>query len=254
MTLLLALGLSQAQERPVFINDAADHFTIDIQDNVYLWKESTLKKYNADGTLDCRYSNPAYGTITAVDAKIPSKILVFFQESGMLVLLDNKLSPIGNNLNLLENNLFFITLAALSSTQQLTLYDNNEQTLYLTDFYSNILQRTQCDFATDFHPTEIAINLDKEMVLTDPKSGLFFFDPFGSFVKRVALTDVSSVNYWGNDIYYLKDSAVYRYDLRALDNTLLIDGLNDAKAFARSNKYIYYLDHSGKLFRHLIKP
>lgn len=250
---LFALELLQAQERIAIIDQPYDHFTIDIQENIYLWKDAMVSKYSPTGELISQYSNPTLGTITHVDAKIPSKILVFFKESGTIVLLDHNLSPIANPSNLLCNNFFNITLAAVSNINQLALYDATAQQLYITDFNLNILYQSECNFSTEFTPTLLSQNLGKKILLTDTLAGLFLFDHFGTFEKRIALPHISFVDFWNNDIYYLKEGNIYKYNHITLEHNLFADRLYQIKEFKRYNHNIYYLSHSGKLYKYPIR-
>ncbi len=245
--ILVALGPIPAQEQPVLSSNIREHYSLDILENIYCWQGSELEKYSSQGALLYRYSNPSYGYITYVDTKIPSKIMVFFKETGTLVLLDNTLSPIGNEIKLWDKGLYTIELATMISTNQLALYDPNAQKLYLMDLTTAVLNEVQFDFPPEFYPTEIDINLDKDIVLTDPTLGLFFFDQFGTYEKRVALTNLRSVEFWNNEIYYIKDNVLYRYDPLSLQNTLISEGLLEVREFKISDKKIYYLDSTGKI-------
>ena len=244
---IVALGFSYAQERPSFMQSPCDNFTVDLHENLYLWKDAVLEKRTADGKMLAQYSNPALGTIRNVDASIPSKILVFHQESGTIVLLDNTLSPAGNSLSLLDHGLYSITLAAFAGTNRIALFDDAAQQLLLTDLDLNIVNSTPIDAGPDFHPALIETSLDKNVLLADSRLGILFFDKFGSFEKKLPLTDIRSMQMQGNNLFYLKDDNLYNYDLLALDIILVSDGLSDTKAFRRTNSDLYLLDKEGFL-------
>ena len=89
----VALSVS-AQERLFFTDKLYESVTTDLQGNVFLSMGSTLDTYTADGIKRLNYSDPTWGNISRVDAGIASKILVFYQESGTILLLNNELSPI----------------------------------------------------------------------------------------------------------------------------------------------------------------
>ena len=244
---IVALGFSYAQERPSFIQSPCDNFTVDLHENLYLWKDAVLEKRSTDGKVLAQYSNPALGTIRSVDASIPSKILVFHQESGTLVLLDNTLSPAGNALSLFDHGLYSITLAAFAGTNRIALFDDAAQQLLLTDLDLNIVNSTPVDAGPDFHPTLIESSLDKNVLMADSLLGILFFDKFGSFERKLPLTDVQSMQMQGNNLYYLKDDNLYNYDLLALDIILVSNGLSDIRAFRRTNSNLYLLDKEGIL-------
>jgi hypothetical protein len=246
---IVALGFSYAQERPSYILPPCDDFTVDLHGNLYLWKDAVLEKHSETGKVLAQYSNPSLGTIRSVDASIPSKILVFHQESGTLVLLDNTLSPAGNALSLFDHNLYSITLAAFAGTNRIALFDDAAQQLLLTDLDLNIVNSTPIDAGSDFHPALIDVSLDKNILLSDSLLGILFFDKFGSFERKLPLTGVKSLQMQGEHLYYLQEGNLYNYDLSALDIILVANGLSGVKAFRRTNSTLYLLNDKGALIQ-----
>lgn len=246
---IVALGFSYAQERPSFIHEQCDHFTVDIQDNLYLWKDAALNKYGPDGQLLFSYLSHDSGNIDNVDANIPSKILVFYKDAGEINILDNTLSPVGNALSLFDHNLFSITLVAFAGANRIALFDNNTHQLILTDFSLNILSTTPVNFGDQFNPTRIEVALDKSIVLIDTTYGLFFFDNFGSYEKKTPLPHVISAQWQGSQLYYLKEDGLYKYDIPALDFILVTKDVQNARDFRRTYKNLYILGPDGEVQR-----
>ncbi|MBO7587328.1 MAG: hypothetical protein J6T13_09180 [Bacteroidales bacterium] len=244
---IVALGLSYAQERPSFIHRQCDHFTVDIQENVYIWKDATLEKYDPDGNLMSNYSNYELGDICNVDASIPSKILVFHKEASVITILDNTLSPVGNRLSLFEHNLFSVTLAAFAGANRIALFDNSTHQLILTDLSLNIASTTPVNFGEQFNPTSMAIALDKSIVLIDTTYGLFFFDNFGTFERKILLPNILAAQWQGNFFVYLKDGKLQKYDIFAMDSILIADGLADITEFRLTNKKLFLLGLDGRI-------
>lgn len=248
---IIALGTACAQERS-FIPKKFEHFTVDLLDNFYGWNDDKLEKYNSRGEIVASYSDKSLGSITYVDASIPSKILVFHQESGTLLFLDNKLAPAGNSINLFDKELFSISLVALLSSNSIALYNVSSQKLIISDLDLNITHTTPCDFSKDFNPNLINTFLDKEILLID-QSGLYFFDKFGSFEKRIAITDILSSQLNKDILFYVRQDQLYRYDLLTLDMGNISTNVTSIKEFHISNLHLYILDHSGSIFKQQIK-
>ena len=246
---IVALGSCFAQERPSFIDTRCENFTTDIQDNIYIWRESTLEKYSSEGEFLCAFSSPAFGDIAVVDASTPSKVLVFYKEGGIILFLDNKLNSIGNELNLFEHDLFSISLTALCNTNHIVLYDESAHDLIITDLNLNIKSTTHCRFEKTFSPFSIEVNFDKEIMLVDSTSGIYLFDKFGTFEKSLPFHGITSAQLFGNDIIYYKNSSIYRYDKFALDNILILSGVSNIKKFEKTKCYIYTLVNKGYLYR-----
>ena len=212
--ILVALGVANAQERRPFSSYPFEHYTVDLFDNVYAWSGPSLMQYDRDGNLVRNYSNPSLGTITHVDASYPSKILVFYQEAACIVLLDNQLSPIGNTLDLLAHNLFTISLAAMAGTSKIALYDNQNQTLLLSDLQLNITGTTHCQMESDFHPTSMQSSQEKNILLTDTTKGVYLFDILGSFQQKIMLPNTICAQMVGDELVYLQNGILRFYHLQ----------------------------------------
>ena len=178
VTLLIAIsiGLGQAQS----LSDVThSHFTTDIQNNIYTWSGSSLTKYTTQNTpageILWVFDKPVYGNISSVDANV-IKTLVFYQESGKIVLLDNTLSPIGNELDLFEHDLTSVTLAALFGNNRIVLFDETNQDLYITDLNLNVVSKTHCNFPEEIAPFSLQSESDHCIMLVDSLKGVFFFD------------------------------------------------------------------------------
>lgn len=248
---IIALDTAHAQERS-FVPKKFDHFTVDLLDNLYGWNDEGLEKYTPTGELTASYSNKSLGPITAVDVSIPSKIMVFYQESGTIQILDSKLSPLGNSLDLFGKGLFSISLAAISSSTSIVLFDVSTQELISSDLNLNITHTTPCNFSKEFQPNLINIRLDNEILLID-RSGLYFFDKFGSFEKQIAITDITSSQYYKKRLFYLQYDQLYKYDILTLERETISTREVAVKEFHISNDYIYLLDKSGSIFKYQIK-
>jgi hypothetical protein len=211
---LVALGVTNAQERRLFNTTPIENYTVDLFDNVYAWDGTSMVQYDRTGNTLRHYSNPALGTITYVDASYPSKILVFYQEAGCIVLLDNQLSPIGNTLNLLDHNLFTISMAAMAGTSKIVLYDQQNQTLILSDIQLNITGTAHCQMESDFHPTSMQSSQEKTIMLTDTTKGVYLFDILGSFQQKIMLPNTICTQIVGDELVYLQNGILRFYNMR----------------------------------------
>lgn len=243
---IVALCTVSAQERPSFNSTTYDHFTTDVQENLYCWKGSSLDKYSNAGKLAYHFSQLQYGEITSVCASIASKTVVFYKESGIILLLDNKLAPIGNPLNLFEHNLFTISLVAMTGTNQLALYDEVNQNLIITDLNLNILTKTFCDFGPEFRPTVIETQLDKSILLADSSCGIFLFDKYGTYDKRIAMPNISQMQYYGNMLLLLKENELFAYTFPSME-LQRIDINQKTSQFRIGKSQLFYLDPSGRI-------
>lgn len=221
INLLIALSIGLGQAQPLF-NTSPEHFTTDNQNNIYTWRGARLTKYSTQNTPAGEvlwvFDKPLYGNISSVDANV-IKTLVFYQESGKIVLLDNTLSPIGNELDLFEHDLNSVTLAALFGNNRIVLFDETNQDLYITDLNLNVVSKTHCTFPEEIAPFSLQSEPDHCIMLIDSMKGIFFFDRFGTFEQRLPITGILSAQLSGENIIYLKDNSIYFYNRKKLEQS-----------------------------------
>lgn len=212
ITLTVALSL-QAQERLFFTEKPYERVTTDIQGVVYLTNDNQLESYTLDGQLLRNYSEQTAGNITTVDAGIASKILVFYRESGSIMLLNNELAPTGNPLSLFDKSLMTVSLAAMGSSNKMVLYDEVNQNLILTDLSLNIQSQSHITFPDEFHATDMQVVPEHRIALLDTIHGICLFDFFGTFEREIPIPGIERMQLMKDRIVYLRDGQLWRYEL-----------------------------------------
>lgn len=246
ITLLIAISIGSGQAQSLF-NTTHDHFTTDIQGNIYTWSGSNLTKYTPAGDVLRVFDKPLYGNISSVDANV-IKTLVFYQESGKIVLLDNTLSPIGNELDLFAHDLTSVTLAALFGNNRIVLFDETNQDLYITDLNLNVVSKTHCSFPEETTPFILQSESDHCIMLVDSLKGAFFFDRFGTFERRLSITGILSAQLSGDNLIYLKDNILYQYNRKKLEQTQTFPSfIPNSKEIRLTGTWLFILDKDGLL-------
>ena len=247
ITFTVALS-AHAQERLFFADKVYESVTTDIQGNLYLTSGTSLDFFTPDGKRHLNYSNPSWGNITQVDAGISPKILVFYRESGVIVLLDNELSPIGSPLNLFEKSMMTISLAAMGNPNKIVLYDETNQDLLITDLNLSTLTRSHISFPGEFHPTDIQVVPEHRIALLDTTHGICLFDFFGTFEREIPIPGVKAMQLMKDKILYLKDNKLYQYSLPTTSSPMSIETINiqlpSIKQFRFFQNKLYYIDEN----------
>ena len=245
ITFTVALGCANAQER-LFFDTPCENITTDIQGNVFLSHGYNLNMFSADGTKLLNYSEPTNGNISMVDAGIAAKILIFYQESGVITLLNNELAPIGNPLNLFDKSLMTVSLAAMGNPNKIVLYDEANQDLLITDLNLNTLSQTHISFPGEFHPTDMQVLPEHRIALLDTIHGICLFDFFGTFEKEIPIPGVKAMQLMKDQIIYLKDNKLYRYSLPSDSSPMSIEEIDirlpNIKQFHFFQNTLYYID------------
>ena len=246
MTFTVALS-AHAQERLFFADKPYKSMTTDIQGNLYLWFESNLDFFTPDGKRHQNFSDQTWGSITKVDAGIASKILVFYRESGTIVLLNNELAPIERPLDLFGKSLTTVSLAAMGNPNKIVLYDEANQDLIITDLSLNLLSRSHITFPGEFHPTDMQVVSEHRIALLDTLHGICLFDFFGTYEREIPIPNVKAMQLMKDQIIYLKDSKLYSYTLPTTSTPMNVEELetgplNLIKQFHIFKNVLYYID------------
>ena len=224
MTLLLYMMGVKAQQpsTPVVIEQSAETIALDPQGNIYAVNDATLYKYAPDGTLLYTYNDNMLGHISSIDVDNPLKIILFYRDAGFIIFLNDKLSPIGDKVNLFFKGFTTIGLATYSTRNELILYDESNTDLVILDFYFREKERVHYDFQ-EFHPMLLQDVNEKMIVMQDSQQGVFFFDNFGTFEKNIAIASELPVQIIKDQIFYVKNNQLNRYNFQRLDQQQLCE-------------------------------
>jgi hypothetical protein len=252
ITFIVALGCANAQER--LFDMPCEGITTDLQGNVFVTRGTNLELLSADGKRQRNYSEPTHGNITSVDAGIASKILVFYRESGTILLLNNELSPICSPINLFDRSLMTISLVAMGNPSKIVLYDEANQNLIITDFSLNTISQSHITFPGEFHPTDMQVVPEHRIALLDTLHGICLFDFFGTFEREIPIPGIKAMQLMKDQIIYLKDKAVYQYILPSETSPMSISSLEitiPVKAFHLWRNELYIIDDQDVAWKYL---
>ncbi len=219
------LSLANAQQTAGFVweRSVAGNFTdlqVDNLDNIYLLSASgQLKKYNKAGDSVGVFNDiRRYGRIHAMDVSNPLKVLLYFKDFGTVVTLDRFLSR-RDVLDLRKLNLLQVKAIAQAYDNGFWVFDEQEAKLkHLNDAGQITDQFT--DFRILFDPMpspRVLVDQNKILYAYDPAQGIYLFDYYGSFKKRLPYTgwkEFTVINGW---VLGRSDEALYSYDPVKMD-------------------------------------
>lgn len=210
-------GISFAQTQILHAN--ADYIKMDPYGNIYAIKEAQLSKFSPQGKLISSYSNNGLGVISSIDVFNPMKIMLFYQDAGVILFLNEQLSLINDPIYLHNINYFTISLASYSADNQIHIYDYANKYLITLDFFMRELSRTPVNFPA-FNPIKMIELEEKNLALYDPNVGVFLFDIFCTYNKSIPITANTSVEVTSDLIYYTKDNDVVIYNYKTMDTEI----------------------------------
>jgi WD40 repeat protein len=197
-------------------NVHADYIKIDPYGNIYAVKEAQLSKFSPQGKLLYSYSKNSLGVISSIDVFNPMKIMLFYQDAGMLVFLNEQLALINEPISLFDANYPTVSLASYSSANQIHLYDNTGKYLVTLDFFMREISKTPINFPA-FNPTKMIELEEKSLAFHDPETGIFLFDAFGTFNKLIPIITSHPVTVTPELIYYTNNNEVVFYNYKTLN-------------------------------------
>lgn len=251
---LLLLGTLSAHaqlkpERKIFRKNAIG-LDVDPIGNYYLYTRSEIFKYNPFDTLFSRYSELQNGPITSLDVSNPMKITVFYATFSKVLFLDNTLNPTFTSTDLYSLQLETATLVCSSFDNGFWVFDAPSFSLTRINSFGetdrtvkNINQLT----GIDIKPVAMR---EKEnlLYLADPAYGLFVFDIFGGFLKKIPVPGIRDFSVIQKNVFYERDDKLFKFDTRlAEESAVPLPGHNIRQARVEKDR-LYILTDEGELY------
>lgn len=237
------------------INTVSSYFTVDGLRNIYYINASDeIVKYNCKDSTTITYSNLNLGKPTFIDVSNPLKILVFYPDRQLIVILDNQLSELLIlRLNGRSNTPNYQpgVICKLTGTDHIWMYDELSRKLIRLDESGKVIAASEIfdqlfDFSVEV--TKIFSTNDKIYLYAEDE-GLLVFDAYANYVNTIPF--VQSVQQVTDKyVIALSGSSIMWYDLRTgeiLSTNLGVDGIHqlyidEGIFFLRSDNRIYSAD------------
>ena len=188
---------------------------VDNLDNLYIISSTgQVKKFGPKGdSIGVFNGIRAHGKLTAIDITNPLKPLLFYKDFSNVVVLDRFLAN-RVSLNLRKYNILQPSAIGLSYDNNIWVFDTYDNKLKKMDEAGNLLLQTD-DFRTLFNqpfaPQKI-INENGFVYLADSAVGIFVFDNYGTFKRKIALKNWNAIDVTNGRIVRLSKDAVVVYN------------------------------------------
>lgn len=208
-------GFQKAKEIPLTANSKV---TSDYLGNLYVYSETTLTRYANDFT-SLTYNQPTYGKISFVDASNPLKILVYYQDFGQIVFLNQNLTIIGTPVSINDLGFYDATLVCNSSNDGFWIFDNTQKQLV------HINNQMQADRKTgnlntqnsrEFNPKYLC-EQNQKLWLSVPEEGIFVLDNWGTFIKKIPLKNIQNFQIRKEIVYFYLNNKLQSYNIKSME-------------------------------------
>ena len=221
-----------------------DHFVgLDNFQNIYFTKDRVLYKNGKDGNF--KYNALQLGRLTSVDIINPLKIVLFFQDTNTVVLLDNKLNEIERiNFNSLAQFLN-VGMATNAGNNSLWIFNMDTQQLEIYNYRSKM----QLVVSQPFPGKLISQASNFNYCFTLTEKNLRAFNIYGSLLNEVQNKGFEKIVQQNENLVALKgDSLYYIPDFAKRNNEIFQDEVQlelpemPIKDLQLSNDILYIYD------------
>ncbi len=202
--LLSQLGMAQSLAPISKAPLVADRFIgLDNYKKTYFIKDRVLHKQGPD--VNFLFNDLQLGRITSVDIINPLKVVVFFQDTNTVVLLDNKLSEIERiNFNNLPQ-FFNISTATNAGNNSLWLFNVDTQQLELYNYGSKL----QTVVSQPFPGKLISQASNFNYCFTLMEKNLRAFNVYGSILNEAPSEGYERIIQQNENLIALKENSLY---------------------------------------------
>lgn len=208
--LFQVINMSWAQE--------VNYFRVDDLGYVYTLDQASLVKHTPKGDTLFVYSRLDLGTPSQLDVSNPLRPLLFFRETGTMVLLDNTLSE-QRVVRLWETGAGLPEWVASGVNQEFWMYDALNKELLRID------ERMQVKANTGYLPNLLGRELKivglaerhEQVILADANYGLWIFDRFGGITKRVPIENLVYMRAHASGVFLQTTTGVLWYAYGAVE-------------------------------------
>ncbi len=207
----------QAQEIETVFNEKkslkADRFIgVDSFENYYYTIKNTL--YKKTPTKTYAYNNAQLGTITTVDLSNPLKIILFYRDFNVMVILDNRLNELTDSINFsIEAFAKNVAFVSVSSNNNIWLYslDDNILSLWNYETKKTIFSTQSLSFyKKEFEANKQISTYEYCWLVSD--SDVLIFNEYGSFIRSLKSTTIEKIQPYLDGFLYLDTTKIYYSD------------------------------------------
>ncbi len=198
--------------------------------NVYVYDNTSLLNYNKAGVNHCSYSNLRKGEITSVDVTNPLRIVLYYGENNEVIFLDNTLSEQNQGVSLNDLSLYDVSLVCSSFQNHLWLYRSAEQKLVRINRNGEVVNETaSLALWTEGDVGEFILLKESGnfLYLVSSEGEVIVFDQYGTFRKKILISEASKIHVSESKILYLNDKDIYAIDTEIYTEPVSIYSFED---------------------------
>lgn len=175
---------------------------------IWIAGEKELFTFRSD-TLFAQNSFSSFGPLQSADFSNPLKVLLFFQSTGQIMLLDNTATMLAEPVDLNMMGLEQAIAACISYDNGIWLFIGDQMRLVRLNenlqITLSVPNAGRLAGFPDFHPRRM-MEKHNLLWLLDPDAGVVIFDVFGGFVHAWNIPGIREIGSWGNSMFGIHHS------------------------------------------------
>jgi len=227
---------------------------IDNLDNLYIVSSSgQVRKFGPGGDSLAVYNQVRnFGKLQTIDVSNPLKILLFYKDFSTVVVLDRFLSGIAT-IDLRQSAILQPAAIGLSYDNNIWVFDEYDNKLKKLSEAGQLLSETP-DFRVALNeglrPQKI-INDNGFVYLADTANGVFVFDNYGTFKRKIPLTRWQSISVSRNQVISTGTESITIFNTATLLETQkrLPSFQPYHHSFTASDKFVHFSPQQLQVFR-----
>jgi hypothetical protein len=212
-------------------------------ENYYISSSTSIWKTSSQNNQKFIFDSKKSGNISLIDAGDPMKVLVFYKDLSLITFLDNFMAETSFNISLMDFGLDQAEVVCKALNNGIWVYDVKQDKLVKI---SNTLKveveilNIQRIIGEAFSPTQM-MERTSGLYLNDPNKGIFVFDNYGSFLRKIPELNILKFNVIEDVIAFRQDNDINTLNTKTLEfNKIYSDSL--MSDFSINEKKLYILN------------
>ena len=187
-------------------------------ENYYISNQISIWKTSSQNNLNFTYSLKRSGNISTIDAGDPMKVLVFYKDLSLISFLDNFLAE-ESSIQLMDFGLDQAEVVCKALNNGIWVYDVKQDKLVKISSALKVdveILNIQRIIGESFAPTQM-LERNNGLYLNDPQKGIFVFDNYGAFIRKIPEANISKFNVIENFITFRRNNDIFSLNKETLE-------------------------------------
>lgn len=212
-------------------------------ENFYISTNTSIWKTSSQNNQKFIFDSKKSGNITLIDAGDPMKVLVFYKDLSLITFLDNFMAETSFNISLMDFGLDQAEVVCKALNNGIWVYDVKQDKLVKISSALKIeveILNIQRIIGEAFSPKQM-MERTSGLYLNDPNKGIYVFDNYGSYLRKIPELNISKFNVIEDVIAFRQGNDINTLNARTLEfNKIYSDSL--MTDFSINEKKLYILN------------